>query len=133
MWCHPFSWKVIVPRVLFNLQNNRLYSQDTQILEFSNSWWQNTSESSCSQCSRRQHQEESEKIDTIRTEGNIQQQHQHTMKENKERRYRGSNLHLDNIAITVTNHRIPCARVNLILVPIRKLATSNIQFLFHII
>jgi hypothetical protein len=55
------------------------------------------------------------------------------MKENKGIGYRGSNLHLHNIVAIITNHRIPCARVNLILVPIRELATSNIKFLFHIV
>ena len=45
----------------------------------------------------------------------------------------GSNLHCNNIIVNVTNHRIPCARVNLILVPVWKLSASNIQFLLHII
>jgi predicted ABC-type ATPase len=61
----------------------------------------------------------SQKTHKIRTEGNISTpttlEH---MKANKERRYKGSHLHLNNIVVVVTNNRIPCARVNLILVPI---------------
>jgi hypothetical protein len=55
----------------------------------------------------------SKKTHKIRTEGN-----RSTPTSEYKERCRGTHLHLNNIVVIVTNNRIPCARVNLILVPI---------------
>jgi hypothetical protein len=61
----------------------------------------------------------SKKTHKIRIEGNISTPTTSEYNESKQRKkYRGSHLHLNNIVAIVTNNRIPCARVNLIFVPI---------------